>query len=217
MTASVRYLLAEHLASRRWIGPFLFLLAGIVVLYSQPPNPVLSTAGTVSAWMLPAMSWWCYAFLDTSEPGERQVSIAALGPRRFAAARLLSLAALLAGASLFTFLVPLVLGLFEHTPRAGEVALVLFANSLCGLGGAGLAALISEPIFRGRAWPLLLGVGALVLSVPAGISPAIATARALDRKDPSAVPAHLAPETLAIALFLAIAIPLAAELWRRRE
>jgi hypothetical protein len=217
VTATARYLLAEHLASRRWIGPFLFLLAGIVVLFSQPPNPVLSTAGTTAAWLLPAMSWWCFAFLDTSEPGERQVSIAALGPRRFAAARLLGLVALVAGASLFTFLVPLVLGLFEATPGAGEGALVLFANCLCGLAGAGLAALIAEPIFRGRAWPLLLGVGALVLSVPAGVSPAIATARALDRRDPSAVPSHLAPETLGIALFLALAIPLASELWRRRE
>jgi hypothetical protein len=217
VTATARYLLAEHLASRRWIGPFLFLLAGIVVLFSQPPNPVLSTAGTTAAWLLPAMSWWCFAFLDTSEPGERQVSIAALGPRRFAAARLLGLVALVAGASLFTFLVPLVLGLFEATPAAGEVALVLFANCLCGLAGAGLAALIAEPIFRGRAWPLLLGIGALVLSIPAGLSPAIATASALDRKDPSAVPSHLAPETLGLALFLALAIPLATELWRRRE
>jgi hypothetical protein len=33
--------------------------------------------------MLPALSWWCFAFLDTYEPGERQVMIAALGPRRF--------------------------------------------------------------------------------------------------------------------------------------
>jgi hypothetical protein len=217
VTAGARYLLAEHLVSRRWIGPFLFLLAGIVVLYSQPPNPVLSTAGTVAAWMLPAMSWWCFAFLDTCEPGERQVMTAALGPRRFAAARLLGLAALIAGASLFTFLVPLVLGLFEDTPGAGEIVLVLFADALCGAAGAGLALLISEPIFRGRAFPLLLGVGALVLSIPAGISPAVATAKALDRRDAGAVPGHLAPETLGIALFLAIAIPLAGELWRRRE
>lgn len=217
MTASARYLLGEHLVSRRWFGPFLFLLAGIIVLYSQPPNPVLSTGGSVAAWMLPAMSWWCFAFLDTSEPGERQVMIAALGPRRFAAARLLGLATLVAGASLFTFLVPLVLGLFEHTPRVGEIGLVLFANALCGLAGAGLAALISEPTFRGRAWPLLLGVGALILSIPAGVSPAIATAAALDRKDPGAVPGHLAPETLGIALFLALAIPIAGELWRRHE
>jgi hypothetical protein len=163
------------------------------------------------------MSWWCFAFLDTSEPGERQVSIAALGPRSFAAARRLGHAALVTGASLFTFLVPLTLGLFEHAPRVGEIGLVLFANGLCGLAGAGLAALISEPIFHGRAWPLLLGVGALVLSIPAGVSPAIATANALDRKDAAAVPSHLAPETLGIALFLALAIPLAAELWRRRE
>lgn len=33
----------------------------------------------------------------------------------------------------------------------------------------------------------------------------------------AAVPGHLAPETLGIALFLAIAIPVAGELWRRRE
>jgi hypothetical protein len=217
VTASARYLLAEHLSSRRWVGPFIFLLAGIIVLYSQPPNPVLSTAGTVAAWLLPAMSWWCFAFLDTGAPGERQVLIAALGPRRFAAARLIGLAALVAGASLFTFLVPLVLGLFEHTPRAGEVGLVLFADGLCGLAGAGLAALICEPIFRGRARPLLLGIGALVLSIPAGISPALATASALDHRDPGAVPGHLAPETLGVAVFLALAIPLAGELWRRRE
>jgi energy-coupling factor transporter ATP-binding protein EcfA2 len=38
-----------------------------------------------------------------------------------------------------------------------------------------------------------------------------------DAAEGGAVPSHPAPETLGIALFLALAVPLAAELWRRRE
>jgi len=45
MIAVGRYLLMLYLASRRWVAPFLLLAAGVVVLYAEPPNPVLETAG----------------------------------------------------------------------------------------------------------------------------------------------------------------------------
>jgi hypothetical protein len=45
MTAVGRYLIAQYLASRRWVAPFLLLIVGVVVVYAQPPNPVLDTAG----------------------------------------------------------------------------------------------------------------------------------------------------------------------------
>jgi len=210
-------MLAEHLGSRRWVAPFLFLASGVVVLYAQPPNPVLSTAGTAAAWMLPAQAWWAFAFLNTQESGERQTIVASAGPLRFAGGRLLGLLGLLAIAMVFTAAFPILTGRFEHPAHLGEVGLILYANFLCGAAGSGLAALVCEPVVRTRAVPVLFLTGAVVLSIPLGISPAIATAAAMNRTDASAVPAQLAPETLGIAIFLAVALPLGARLWRLRE
>lgn len=217
MSAVARYMLAEHLGSRRWVAPFLFLASGVVVLYAQPPNPVLSTAGTAAAWMFPAQAWWAFAFLNTQEPGERQTIVATVGARRFAGGRLLGLLVLLAIAMVFTAAFPILTGRFEHPAHLGEIALILCANFLCGAAGSGLAALVCEPIVRTRAVPVLFLTGAVVLSVPLGISPAIATAAAMNRTDASAVPGQLAPETLGITIFLAVALPLGARLWRLRE
>ncbi|HVQ59679.1 MAG TPA: hypothetical protein VMS60_12300 [Solirubrobacterales bacterium] len=217
MSAVARYMLVEHLGSRRWVAPFLFLASGVIVLYAQPPNPVLSTAGTAAAWMFPAQAWWAFAFLNTQEPGERQTLVATVGARRFAAGRLLGLLALLAIAMVFTAAFPILTGRFERPAHLDEIVLILCANWLCGAAGSGLAALVCEPIVRTRAVPVLFLTGAVVLSIPLDVSPAIETAAAMNRTDASAVPGQLAPETLGIALFLALALPLGARLWRLRE
>ena len=65
MIAVARYLLSEHFRSRRFVAPMLLLTAGVVVLYAQPPNPVLSTAGTVAAYTFPCMCWGALALLNT--------------------------------------------------------------------------------------------------------------------------------------------------------
>ena len=217
MSAVARYLLAQHLGSRRWVAPCLFLVGGVVVLYAQPPNPVLSTAGTAAAWLLPAQIWLALSFLNTQETGDRQSLVANAGPRTFALGRLLGLAVLALLASLVTLALPTLSGRFERAPQADELALILVANLVCASAGSALAALFARPILRGRAAPVLGLSACLLATIPLGLSPAVATARALDRTGAAEVPGRLAPTIAAVAAFAALALLASALLWRRRE
>jgi hypothetical protein len=217
VSAVARYLLAQHLGSHRWVAPFLFLLAGVVVLYAQPPNPVLSTAGTAAAWLLPAQIWLALSFLNTQEAGDRQTTVANAGPRTFALGRLLGLAVLALLASLVTLAFPVVSARFERPAHLDELALILVANLVCASAGSALAALFARPILSGRAAPVLGLMTCLIATIPLGVSPAVATARALDRTGAAEVPARIAPTLAAVAAFVGVALCLSVLLWRRRE
>jgi hypothetical protein len=87
---AARYLLSEHLRTRGFVAPTVVLLAGVVVLYAQPPNPVISTAGTVAAFLFAAQCWLALGLFNSQGTADRQVLVATVGGRRFALARLLA-------------------------------------------------------------------------------------------------------------------------------
>jgi hypothetical protein len=96
---AARYLLSEHLRTRGFVAPTVVLLAGVVVLYAQPPNPVISTAGTVAAFLFAAQCWLALGLFNSQGTADRQVLVATVGGRRFALARLLAAGALAARTS----------------------------------------------------------------------------------------------------------------------
>ena len=78
MIAAARYLLSEHLRTRGFVAPTVVLLAGVVVLYAQPPNPVLSTAGTVAAFLFAAQCWLALGLLANLGSAVAGTALAAL-------------------------------------------------------------------------------------------------------------------------------------------
>jgi hypothetical protein len=215
--AVARYLLAEHFRSRRFVAPLLLLAAGVVVLYAQPPNPVLSTAGTVAAFAFPCMCWATLALLNTQGDADRHVLLVAAGPRAFVLGRLLAVAALAGAVSVFAVAFPTVTRRFATDPTIGELADCLLATLLCALAGAGLGALFSRPLVRSRTIAVFgLALAALV-TVPLNGPPAITTAKALDITDASEVPVRLGGTLLSVSLFALAVAATCALLWRRRE
>jgi hypothetical protein len=215
--AVARYLLSEHFRSRRFVAPMLLLASGVVVLYAQPPNPVLSTAGTVAAFTFPCMCWSALALLNTQGDADRHVLLVAAGPRAFILGRLLSLAALCVIVSVLAVAFPTVTGRFETSPTPGELADCLLATILCALAGAGLGALFSRPLVRSRTIAVFgLALTALV-TVPLNGPPAITTAKALDITDASDVPVRLGTTLASVSVFAAAVAVTCALLWRRRE
>src|SRR4051794_41550426 len=133
MIAVARYLLAEHFRSRRFVAPTLLLAWGVVVLYAQPPNPVLSTAGTVAAYTFPCMCWAALALLNTQGDADRHVLLVAAGGRSFILGRLLALLAFSAIVSVLVVAFPVVTARFETSPTVAELADCLLATLLCAL------------------------------------------------------------------------------------
>jgi hypothetical protein len=215
--AVARYLLAEHLRSRRFVAPLLLLASGVVVLYAQPPNPVLSTAGTVAAYTFPCMCWAALALLNTQGDADRHVLLVAAGPRPFILGRLLAVATFSALVSVLVVAFPVVTGRFATSPTAAELADCLLATLLCALAGAGLGALFSRPLVRSRTIAVFgLALTALV-TVPLNGPPAITTAQALDITDASEVPVRLGSTLASVGLFALAVAATCALLWRRRE
>ena len=112
---------------------------------------------------------------------------------------------------------PLLTGRFERTPTLPELALCLLGTLICALAGGALAALFSKPFVRSRAIAVFGLTAAVVLSVPLGISPAIATAHALDVKHTATAAERLIPTLAAVFLFALGAAFACAALWRKRE
>jgi hypothetical protein len=217
MIAVARYLLSEHFRSRRFVAPMLLLTAGVVVLYAQPPNPVLSTAGTVAAYTFPCMCWGALALLNTQGDADRHVLLVAAGPRAFILGRLLALVAFSAAVSVLVVAFPVVTGRFETDPTLAEIADCLLATLLCALAGAGLGALFSRPLVRSRTIAVFgLALTALV-TVPLNGPPAITTAQALDITDASDVPVRLGSTLFSVGHFALAGAATCALLWRRRE
>jgi hypothetical protein len=215
--AVARYLLAEHFRSRRFVAPMLLLASGVVVLYAQPPNPVLSTAGTVAAFTFPCLCWSALALLNTQGDADRHVLLVAAGPRAFILGRLLALGALCLIVSVLVVAFPTVTGRFETSPTLGELGDCLLATLLCALAGAGLGALFSRPLVRSRTIAVFgLALTALI-TVPLNGPPAITTAQALDITDASDVPVRLGATLASVSVFAAAVAVACALLWRRRE
>jgi hypothetical protein len=214
---AARYLLSEHLRTRGFVAPTVVLLAGVVVLYAQPPNPVLSTAGTVAAFLFAAQCWLALGLFNSQGAADRQVLIATVGGLRFALARLLAAGALAALTSVLVLALPLVAGRFERTPHPGEIGLVLLADLGSTIGGTALAALFSQPVVR--SWAIaVLGLSACaLLTLPLDLPPVVPTARALDTTHAGEVPARLAGDLASVALFTVAVAVVCSLLWRRRE
>jgi hypothetical protein len=217
MIAVGRYLLMQYLASRRWVAPFLLLAVALVVLYAQPPNPVLETAGGAAALLLLVQCWCALAFLNSQPDDDRQVLIATVGGRRFVLGRVSGLGALILISSLLALAYPIVAGRFERAPHPGEIALILLANIVCAAAGSALAALFARPVTRSRAVALLALTACLVVTVPLGLSPGVATASAFDTTSASQVPHRFAVTFGAVVAFVLVATFVSSLLWRRRE
>jgi hypothetical protein len=215
--AVARYLLAEHFRSRRFVAPMLLLSAGVVVLYAQPPNPVLSTAGTVAAFTFPCMCWSALALLNTQGDADRHVLLVAAGPRAFILGRLLALALLAAIISVLVVAFPTVTQRFETSPTIGELTDCLIATLLCAFAGAGLGALFSRPLVRSRTIAVFGLALISLVTVPLNGPPAITTAQALDITDASDVPVRLGSTFASVGLFALAVAATCALLWRRRE
>jgi hypothetical protein len=119
MSSVARYLLADYLRSRRWVAPFLLLVAGVVVLYADPPNPVLETAGGAAAFLLLAQCWIAGAFLTSQPDEDRHVLVATVGGRRFVLGRLGGLVVRACISSVVALLYPWLADEFECAPRPG--------------------------------------------------------------------------------------------------
>ena len=217
MIAVVRYLLAEFFHARRWVAPSLFLLAGVVVLYAQPPNPVLQTAGTAAAFLLLAQCWLGLAFLNSQPDEDRHVLAATVRGPLFAAGRVLGVGVLVLLSSLLTLAYPWISGRFERAPRLADVGLILLANLVCAAAGGALAGLFARPAVRSRTVRVLGVTACLVVTVPLGLSPAVETAKAFDTTAAAQVPQRFAGTLGSVAAFVLVAGFLSALLWRYRE
>ena len=187
------------------------------MLYAQPPNPVLSTAGTVAAFLFAAQCWLALGLFNSQGAADRQVLIATVGGRRFALARLLAAGALAGLTSVLVLSLPLATGRFERTPHLGEIGIVLLANLGSAVAGTALAALFSQPIVRNRAIAVLGLSACALLTLPLDLPPVVPTARALDTTHAGDVPGRLAGDLASVALFAIAVTVVCSLLWRRRE
>lgn len=217
MIAVARYLLAEHLRTRAFVAPVLVLVAVVVGLYAQPPNPVLATAGVVAAAAFPIQAWLALAFLNTTAPAQRHVLAATAGPRALVAGRLLGAELLALAVAVAIVAYPLLAGRLERAPHAGELALCLLAGLASTTAGTALAALFAQPLVRSRAVAVLGLAACALVTVPLDLPPAVPIARALDTRHAAAVPARLAGDLAWIGAFCVAVAVACALLWRRRE
>ena len=217
MMAVGRYLLMLYLASRRWVAPFLLLAAGVVVLYAEPPNPVLETAGGAAGFLLLAQCWCALAFLNSQPDDDRQVLVATVGGRGFVLGRVAGLGALILISSVLAVAYPTLAGRFERAPHPAELGLIVLANLVCAAAGSALAALFARPATRSRAVSLLALATCLVVTVPLGLSPAVETLKAFDTTVAAHVPQRFAGTLGSVAGFVLVAGFLSCLLWRYRE
>lgn len=217
MSGVARYLLAEYFNSRRWAAPFLLLMVGVVVLYAQPPNPVLETAGGAAAFLLLAQCWLGLSFLNSQPDEDRQILVATMGARGFALGRIAGLVALALLSSLVTLAYPWIAGRFQDSPSVADLGWILVANLVCAGAGCALAALFARPAVRSRSVTVLAVTACLVITVPLGLSPAVSTAHALDTTVAAQLPARFGATIGSVTAFVLVAAFVSALLWRYRE
>jgi hypothetical protein len=217
MVNVARYLLAGFTRSRGFVAPLAVLVGGTIVLYAQPPNPVLSTAGTVSAFLFPVQCWMSLALYNAAGAADRHVLAATAGGRALSGGRMLAAGALAFSGSLLALLIPLAGGAFERTPRLNEIALILAANLTSTLAAAALAIPFSAPTVKSGAISILGLATFIVLTVPLRVPPLIPVARALDTTHAGRAAAALERPALVVLAFALAIVPLGGRLWRLRE
>ncbi len=218
MIAVARYLLADYVRSLRFVAPALVLVAGVVVFYAQPPNPVLSTAGSVVGLLFAAHCWLALGFFNSQGTPDRHVLSATAGGRTFVCARMLAAGALALGASIFAIAYPLLAGRFDRGPSLGELALILLANMTATVGATALAALFARPLIYNRATSVLGLTLCVVLTIPLRLpGSAVPVAQALDTNHAAQVPARLSADLGSILIFTAAVGVVCARQWRRRD
>jgi hypothetical protein len=217
MVNVARYLLAGFTRSRGFVAPLAVLVGGLIVLYAQPPNPVLATAGTVAAFLFPVQCWISLGLYNAAGATDRQVLAATLGGRTLAGGRLLAAGALALASSLLALCIPLIGGAFQRTPHLAEIALILGANLTSTIAAAGLAIAFSAPSVRSGAISILGLATTIVLTIPLRIPPVIPVARALDTTHSGHAAAALETPAAGVLIFTLAVAPLGAWLWRRRE
>ena len=218
MRATVRYLLADYLRSWRFVAPGVLLVAGVIVAYAQPPNPVLSTAASVIPLLFAAQCWLTLAFFNSQGSPDRHVLAATVGGRRFVLGRLLAAGAIAAIAAVVTVAIPFAGRRFAHPPTAGELAVILLTNLIAALGATALAALFARPLIYSRVVSVLGLAVCAVLTVPLHLpGSAVPTAQALDAAHAAHVPGRLAGDVVSLLVFTAAVGAVCARAWRRRD
>lgn len=218
MRTVARYLLADFVRSRRFVAPMLVLVAGVVVFYAQPPNPVLSTASSVVALLFAAQCWLALAFFNSQGTPDRHVLAATAGGSRFVLGRMLAAGLLALTVSFVAIAYPLLAGRFENTPTLVQIAVILLANLTATVGATALAALFARPLLYNRAVAVLGLTLCAVLTVPLHLPGApVPTAQALDTGHAAQVAARLSGDVGSILIFTAAVGVVCTRQWRRRD
>lgn len=212
-----RYLLAGYTRSRSLVAPLAVLIGGVIVLYAQPPNPVLSTAGTVAAFLFPVQCWMALAFFNAQGEADRQLLAATVGGPKLARGRLLAAGTLAAASSLLALGIPLIGGAFQRSAHLDEVVLILAANLIATIGATALAVPFSAPIVRTSAISLLGLTTCIVLTIPLRIPPLIPTAKALNTTHAAGATGPLARDAAVVLIFALAVAALGSRQWRRCE
>ncbi len=218
MTAVARYLLADYARSRRFVAPALVLIAGVVLFYAQPPNPVLATASSLITLLFAAQCWLALAFFNSQGTPDRHMLAATAGRRTFVLGRMLAAGALALTTSLVALAYPLLAARFARTPSVAELAVILLANMTATLGATALAALFARPLVYSRAASVLGLTLCAILTIPLHLpGSAVPTAQALDTNHAAHVPARLSGNIVSILIFTAAVGVVCAHQWRRRD
>jgi hypothetical protein len=177
------------LRSRALAAPLVLLAAAVIVLYAAPPNPVISTARAVAVYTAPIQVWLALAVLNAAAAADRQVLAATVGRSALAGGRLLAAATTTAGAALLTVAYPVLVGRFDHTPTAAQLAACAGLAAGAAVVATALAAVFARPGVRnpavgalGPASAVLLGL-ALPLVVDAALLAGAATLACTTRWD----------------------------------
>ena len=217
MIALVRYEIGLLLRGQRWIPPTLlfvlgvFGLGGAAVRHGAGLSPGLAWSALI---LVPATAWLTRSMLTAEPAAARAVVAAAGGPRRTQLAALIAagLAAAVLGLlgviwEVFSEGLPrsIATNSIETSRAFADLGGGLVAALICLLVGSALAALLNPPVVRAPATAILGTIGAVVLALAWGASPANAAVRGVGY-------GHLA-RTWPTGAALAAAVILAALAW----
>jgi hypothetical protein len=221
MIALIRFQTGLLLRSNRWLGPLLIyavfvLFSGIGGSGGQPLNDGLDWS---DALLVPSVAWLTRSALTMEPPAAWACTAAAGGPYR---AHLAALAAALAGG------IVLALGgagcqlAVDDWPAGGTTALIkviaigLVTAAICLAVGSAVGAFFNPPVVRKMGIAVLSMIGAVILALVSGVSPANAALRQIRSPSNSAAWPGVCP-VLVAALLLAASWAISTALAARRR